>query len=363
MRIFFLLLLCLCVAACQPSPTQAPAAISAPTAKPTAVSLNPEQIKRAAEYNAAHDGISMLVMVNGKIIFEDYPNRGAANRPHELASGTKSFSCAMAVAAVADGFLKLDNRVADTLTEWRGDPPKSKMTIRQLLSLTGGLETGDERGNVPTYAQAIQAPALFDPGQRFQYGAVPFQVFGEVMQRKLEWKKQSPLDYLKARVFDPIGLQIGEWHSGADGNPDLPSGARLTAREWAKYGELIRLGGTWEGKTILPAQTLDECFQGTPQNPAYGLTWWLNRDVPPDLRASIRQLTAGTEDLWNVPGVTRDLVFAAGAGKQRMFVSRAMNLVVVRQATGILQVLAGQRRPTFSDAEFLSLLLTSQSFK
>jgi CubicO group peptidase (beta-lactamase class C family) len=305
----------------------------------------------------------MLVMVNGKIIFEDYPNRGAPNRFHELASGTKSFSCAMLVAAVDDGLLKLDERVADTITEWRGDPRKSKMTIRQLLGLTGGQSTGDERGDVPTYAQAIEAPAIFEPGEKFQYGAVPFQVFGEVMRRKLESKKQSPLDYLHARVFDPIGLKVGQWMTGADGNPDLPSGARLTAREWAKYGELIRLGGAWEGKQVLSASTLDECFRGTPQNPAYGLTWWLNRDVPTNLRASIRQLTAGTEDLWNMPGVPRDLVYAAGAGKQRLFVSRSLNLVVVRHATGILQSLAGQRRSEFSDAEFLSLLLTGKSVK
>lgn len=303
----------------------------------------------------------MLVMVDGKIIFEDYPNGGAPNRPHELASGTKSFSCAIAVAAVADGLLNLDERVANTITEWRDDPRKSKMTIRQLLSLTGGQETGDERGNVPTYAQAIQAPMRYEPGERFQYGAVPFQVFGEVMRRKLESRKQSPLDYLKARVFDPIGLRVGYWRHGADGHPHLPSGAMLTAREWAKYGELIRLGGTWEGKTILPAPTLDECFQGTLQNPTYGLTWWLNREVSPNLRATIRQLTTGTEDVWNVSGVPRDLVMAAGAGKQRLYVSRSLNLVVVRQATRILESLAGTHRTGFSDVEFLSLLLTGKS--
>lgn len=333
-----------------------------PSAPAPTITITTENLKLAAAHNAANNGISMLVMVDGKIIFEDYPNGGAPNRFHELASGAKSFSCALAVAAVADGLLTLDERVADTITEWRADPRKSKMTIRQLLSLTGGQATGDERGNVPTYAQAIQAAALYEPGEKFQYGAVPFQVFGEVMRRKLEPKKQSPLDYLKARVFDPIGLRVGRWRSGADGNPHLPSGAMLTAREWAKYGELIRLGGTWEGKTILPAQTLDECFQGTPQNPAYGLTWWLNRDVSSNLRASIRQLAAGTDLSWSVSGVPRDLVFAAGAGQQRLYVSRSLNLVVVRQADRILEALAGQRSG-FSDAEFLSLLLTGKLVK
>lgn len=59
----------------------------------------------AASYSAEHRGISLLVMIDGKIVFEDYPNGGRANRPHELASGTKSFSGVMAACAVQDGLL------------------------------------------------------------------------------------------------------------------------------------------------------------------------------------------------------------------------------------------------------------------
>jgi CubicO group peptidase (beta-lactamase class C family) len=260
-----------------------------------------ESMRKAAEYSAARKGISMLVMVDGEIVFEDYPNGGSPARASELASGTKSFSGAMAVAAAQDGLLKLDERVSRTITEWQRDPRKSKITIRQLLSLTSGVESSVRAGRVPTYAGAITEPAVAAPGARFAYGAEPFQIFGELMLRKLASRGEDPLDYLKRRIFEPIGLETGRWRRGADGNPHLPSGASLTARDWAKFGELVRRGGVWEGRRILDKTLLDQCFQGTPANAAYGLTWWLNRNVPPSLRRTIPQLQRnglGNADLW-----------------------------------------------------------------
>ncbi|MBK9372314.1 MAG: beta-lactamase family protein [Holophagales bacterium] len=319
-----------------------------------------EALHAAAAYSAAREGISFLVLVEGRVVFEDYPNGGAATRPHELASGTKSFSGVMAAAAVKDGLLRLDERVVDSISEWRVDPRKAKVTVRQLLSLTSGVKTGGERGRVPTYADAVAAPLADAPGQRFSYGAVPFQVFGEVMRRKLAPRGEGPLEYLRRRVLDPIGLSAGRWRRGVDGNPHLPSGAALTARDWAKLGELVRLGGRRNGVALLDPEALDACFEGTAANPRYGLSWWLNRPIDRPLALSIPVLRRNAASLWEVPGVPRDLVFAAGAGDQRLYVSRGRSLVVVRQAKGILRALRGERTG-FSDAAFLGLLLAPPS--
>jgi hypothetical protein len=57
----------------------------------------------------------------------------------------------------------------------------------------------------PSYAQAVAAQPAFEPGQRFQYGPTPFQVFGEIIRRKLAAADANPdpLDYLSQRVLDP----------------------------------------------------------------------------------------------------------------------------------------------------------------
>jgi CubicO group peptidase (beta-lactamase class C family) len=325
-------------------------------AAPSSDTIDAARCKLAAEYSAARRGVSVLLMLDGKILFEDYPAGGSPDRAHELASGTKSFSGVAAAAAVQDGLFKLDDKVSDTIAEWKDDPKKASITIRQLLTLTCGIQTGGEAGAPPPYADAVAMPMVTAPGEEFKYGAVAFQVFGELMKRKLADKKENLVDYLQRRIFDPIGLKVGSWKKGPDGNPTVPSGARLAAREWAKFGELARLGGTWEGKEIVRKDLLDVCFEGTKPNPAYGLTWWLNRPTTPQQRLKIPLLTV-TADLHRGDRIPADLVMAAGAGNQRLYVSRERKLVVVRQAEGILNALAGDRSVKWSDAEFLDRLL------
>ena len=82
----------------------------------------------------------MLVMQNGKTVFEHYANGGGADMRCKIFSGTKSFWGIAALCAARDGLIKLDDRVADTVTEWKADPRKSQITIHQLLNQTDGIE-------------------------------------------------------------------------------------------------------------------------------------------------------------------------------------------------------------------------------
>lgn len=305
--------------------------------------LQPQGWRRAAEYSAAHRGVSVLVQVRGKVVFEDYPD--GRDEAHELASGTKSFSGAMAVALVQDGKLSsLDEKVSDTITEWQKDPRKARVTVRQLLSLTSGLDGGTV-GRVPSYRDAIDGDLNATPG--FDYGPAPFQVFGELVKRKLG---RSPLDYLDERILKPIGCTHARWRDRG-GDPTLPSGASLTARSWVRFGELMRNGGVHEGKKLLDPALVDELFVGTKANPCYGVTFWLNREIDDATRARIPMLRRSTDVARGKPGLPDDLVFAAGAGDQRLYISRSLELVVVRQAK------LGLRGGDFSDSEFLRLLL------
>jgi CubicO group peptidase (beta-lactamase class C family) len=310
--------------------------------------------QEAREYHRQYQGISLVVMRNGKIVCEAYDNGGSVNRPFELASGTKSFTGIIAAVAVQDGLLQLDEKVAKTIKEWQGDPLKEKITIRQLLTLTSGIQTPKasttrESLNM-TYQQSIAMPVVAEPGTKFAYGDAPFQIFGEVMLRKL--KGEDPVSYLKRRIFNPVGIQVGNWRKSSDGNPLMGHGAQLTARNWALFGEFIRQEGIWKGKEYLKTSLLEQCFQGTKVNPAYGLSWWLNREMPDSLRRQIPQLLAGS-NVRPMPGVfPPDLVFAAGAGKQRLYISWQDKLVVVRQAAGIRESLLNRRRAGFSDLEF-----------
>jgi CubicO group peptidase (beta-lactamase class C family) len=214
-----------------------------------------------------------------------------------------------------------------------------------------------EVGRPPEYAAAVAYPLNAAPGERFLYGPAPYQLFGEIMRRKLVAAGQpdDPVTYLKRRVLAPIGLGGVSWRRTPGGDPLLPQGALFTAREWARFGEFIRAGARHEGRPLVDEKTFRELFRPSRANPAYGLTWWLPNPSP-----SADVVTATVDLGRHAAEVPRDTVVAAGAGNQRLYVIPSLKLTVVRQATIDMQALA-RRRATgggpplegWSDTEFL----------
>ena len=167
------------------------------------------------------------------------------------------------------------------------------------------------------FGQGASAPAEHEPGERFRYGANHFFAFGEFLQRRLTQRGEKPStvwEWYETNLFNPIGLQVARIGRDKAGQPQLAGGCSLTAREWAKFGELVRLQGAWPrpgGGTVqvVGAEALAKCFERSAANPSYGLTWWLGGDEP---RAAV--------------------LMAAGLGKQRLYVIPQAKLVVVRFA-------------------------------
>lgn len=314
----------------------------------------------AEAYSTARRGISVLILRDGEPVCEGYAAQGGPDNGFEIWSGTKSFWGVAAAAAVQDGLLSLDEPVSDTITEWKSDPAKSRVTIVQLLTLTSGLSSPPARA-MP-FAEAIAGRFTAGPGDVFQYGAAPYQVFGALLQRKLEaaGRPSDPLDYLKARILDPIGLKPTDWRRAPNGDLLLPQGAVLTAREWAKFGEFVRGGARVGGRQVVDAKAFARVFQGTAANPGYGITWWLPHpsDTPEVVTAAV--------DIGRHAGeLPKDLVVAGGAGDQRLYVIPSLGLTIVRQAyftpQMALSLRAERREPSvaFSDAAFVKLAIAA----
>jgi CubicO group peptidase (beta-lactamase class C family) len=364
----------------------------------------------------------MLVLRDGVVLFAEGRSGITEDSLHLLASGTKSFCGIAAAIAIEDGLLSLDEKVADTIEEWKDDPRKSRVTVRQLLSLASGLESlsakiDNQRSaaahGITDRAQAsIAAPLQAAPGERFIYGPSSFYVFGELLRRKLaaaETGDRDIVDYLERKVFVPLGIKPVFLRDEA-GNPNMAGGGRISARDWAIFGEMVldrgvAHGADGPGNRIVSDAMLREVLSSHGPNPRYGLTWWLlnagdddpedgvaadlladrlaaqDSDGPvrreirrrlaenartrrerataekDDTRGSASDATGG--DLTDASdtakpeaadsNAARTAFMAAGKGKQRLYVLPADDLVVVRFGT-----LEGGR--DFADAEFLRLL-------
>jgi CubicO group peptidase (beta-lactamase class C family) len=261
----------------------------------------------AAVAYAERHGLHALIVQEGQdVALERYDGGYDAAKPHALYSGAKSFWGVVAVAAQEDGLLEIDEPVARTIPAWN-EGAKARVTLRDLLQLTSGIGFGGLGNAVPSFEAAPAVELRDEPGAKFTYGGIPLQVFGAVLQRKLSASGRSPHDYLRERILDPIGLKIGSWRALADGTNPLPTGAFISAREWLKFGLLVRDRGLCQKKRIVPEAALAHCFTGSRANPRYGLAWWLS-------------------PLPNHP----DVVYASGSGGQALYVLPAQNVVVVK---------------------------------
>jgi CubicO group peptidase (beta-lactamase class C family) len=125
-------------------------------------------------------------------------------------------------------------------------------------------------------------------------------------------------DYMRERVFQPIGMQNFGWdlqggagHIGPHTNAH--SGLRLSARDFARLGYLMAHDGAWEGKQIVPKWWIELATRSSQElNRSYGYTFWVNTD--------------GAQ--WRA--APRDAFAFQGYGSNRCYVVPSLDLVVVR---------------------------------
>jgi CubicO group peptidase (beta-lactamase class C family) len=198
---------------------------------------------------------------------------------------------------------------------------------------------------------AIALPSVAEPGSAFVYGPSHLQIFSELLRRKL--RGRNVIHYFEAHVSTPLGLYDLKYKKDARGNPLPATGFELTAREWARLGELVLGNGNYHGRQIVPASLLGEAFIGSQANPAYGLTFWLNRQAPNGREADMERMidlpwqNAEWREVCICKDAPGDMAVALGSHYERLFVMPSLKAIIVRQGSG----------ENFPDAQFLRLVL------
>ncbi len=317
-------------------------------------------IEAAQKYSASHNGIGLIVQERGQLRYENYYN-GYSGAPLHIYSGTKSFFGVLAVMAQEDGLFKLDDQASDTLTEWRSDPRKSEIRIRELLNFTSGLEAGVGeiygRSSADKIAVAVKLDATRDPGAAFVYGPGHINAFCEILRRKLKPKRMSYEQYLTKKLLGPLGIKMERWREDAHGNVIPSAGMYMTGKEWIKFGEFVNAGGVARGRHLVKSQSLAECFRGSAINPAFGLCFWLNgyapnpnsREVDVEEDLELDPMPEDWSDACLAKGAPADLVVSLGSTFQRLYLVPSMGLVVVHH---------GKPGHEFRDFDFLRILFS-----
>ena len=262
-----------------------------------------EPLARAIDEVFHAEGIgetrALLVLSGGKIVAERYAEDYDKGTRHISWSMAKTVTAAMIGLLVNDGKLRLDEPAPVPRWQRPGDA-RADITLRQLLQMRSGLDH-TEAGNPPYESSEVrmlfldgrddmarwakEQPLEAEPGERFEYSSNTTVILADIAARTLAGddasadERRGAVDrYLKARLFEPLGMKSVVPEFDAAGTLIGGSLIHATARDWASFGEFLRNKGSYKGTQLLTRSWVELMLTPSPVSPQYGLQTWLNRD-------------------------------------------------------------------------------------
>ena len=281
---------------------------------------------------------AVIILRGGHIVAERY---GAGYGPQTRFIGwsmSKSVTAMLIGLLVSDGRLRLDAPAPIPAWQRPGDP-RGEITLRELLQMRSGLthvEDADPAfksdtvrmlfldGRDDTAAYAESQPLEDEPGKHWRYSTATAVILADIAARALTdshdpaARIHAVADYLRTRLTDPAGLASMVAEYDPAGTLQGGSMFHASARDWAKFGELLRNQGSVGGAQILPREWIDFMTSPSPANPGYGGQIWLNHPQ-----------VDGTKELFASRGPA-DLFGCVGHQGQYILVWPSQKLTVVR---------------------------------
>lgn len=282
---------------------------------------------------------SLLIVKNGKLVFENYYNNWRMDSVHQLQSATKSIISTLLGCALQNKMINSDNDLISIYfpAYISNDKLKQQIKINHLLTQQHGLNWNEGAWEDPKntwrkiisepcnwYEEILKTPMDTIPGTKFIYSnAAPTLISGLIQQASKMRIDSFAINYL----FKPLEIK-NYWFWQGNGGPHNNGMAllSLSSRDMAKIGQLYLQNGKWNGLQIIPADYVKKAtssfVKGVGLNGAYkqydyGYFWWSN---------PVSQSNQKT-----------NIFLARGAGGQNIIVNREENLVVVITAWNMQQ--------------------------
>lgn len=286
-------------------------------------SLLTEMIKKIVDgtYPNVH---SVLIIKDGRLVFEEYFYEYDRNILHELRSATKSIVSALTGIAIEKGFIRSKNEnVLSYFPEYHfnnNSNEKSKITIEHLLTNQSGLDCDitdpKSEGNETVMSNSddwvkftLDLPMIDTPGGKGRYCSGNPITLGRIIEKTTN--KALP-EFAKQTLFKALGIHNFKWSF----KPDKSSSETfcqiyLTSRDMAKFGLLYLNNGVWNGKQVLSADWVKQSLtkHSVVQGVNYGYLWWVK--------------------YLDVDGVRYYGKAAQGNGGQRIYLWEDQNMITV----------------------------------
>jgi Beta-lactamase class C and other penicillin binding proteins len=275
---------------------------------------------------------SIVVIKNGDLLIEEYFNDATRETLHDTRSVGKSFASTMTGIAINDGFLKSEKQTLGEFYDLKKfanySPKKEGVTIKSLLTMSSGFDAddndedspGNEEKMYPTndwikFALDLPMNDAKTVGANWSYFTAGVVMLGDILHKSVPEGLEK---YADKKLFGPLGIKNYEWQYTPQKVVSTAGGLRMSALDFAKFGQLYKNGGAWEGKQIVPRSWVEKSFTRHLALPPegsgfYGYLFW--------------------NKTYNVNGKQYEAFYATGNGGNKIFVFKEQPLVIVITAT------------------------------
>lgn len=241
---------------------------------------------------------ALLVIRDGRIVFEDYRNRSDEGTPFISFSMAKTITGLLVGIAHDRGEIaSLDDPAGRYVPELEGSGYDG-VTIRQILQMRSGVDYQEryDFGDNPSFAGRLHEQAIVlnrmrfadgalettrgtAPGSRFNYSTLDTFVLGWVLERATG---RSLADYTQAHLWAPLGAEAdGFWLAdgpSGTGRELAGMGYNAVLRDFGRLGLLMARDGKRGDVQVLPEGWMEQATQMIPTEnppyPGYGLQIW-----------------------------------------------------------------------------------------
>ncbi|MBV7338082.1 beta-lactamase family protein [Chloroflexi bacterium TSY] len=205
---------------------------------------------------------SMMLVRHGHVVAEGWWSPYSPERIHLLYSLSKSFTSTAIGLAIDEGLLSVDDLVLSFFPEKAPDNVSAQiaaMRVHHLLSMSTGhredtLDRVFERGKKDWIAGFLAIPPDQEPGSVFAYNNGATFMLSAILQRLTG---MNLVEYLRPRLFEPLGISALFWQENAQGINFGFSGLHITTEAIARFGQLYLQKGQWNGQQLIPAHWIE----------------------------------------------------------------------------------------------------------
>ncbi len=292
------------------------------TATPESQGLNEQQLVKTDKTIIENypNVYSLLIIKNGYMVYEKYYNGAKETSYNPVFSVTKSVLSALTGIAVREKLIQsTQQKVSELIPKYfnKIDSPKKKdITIENVLTMTGGLESIDKNyygffASRDWLQYSLERPLTDEIGSKFVYNTGLTQMLSAVISEKSGMNTEA---FAEKYLFEPLNIKVKRWDTDPAGSYGGGTGLYLTARDMAKFGMLYLNNGRWENKQIIPEDWVKASSTkqvGLDNNQDYGYLFW------------IKNMTSKTTDK------SYYTYRADGAGGQKIVIIPELDMVVV----------------------------------